>query len=147
MRNQENEKFPLDITENCQNLPSQNGRTYIIFTPVSYRISTLWGGCPALTELLQLITPSKGIGYRWPCAILWWLVGVEWPVLGVDSTGARCGWMRPCGNGDNTMVEMGKCHGGRDGSIRKPVDIKGVFLVKMKMRLVPLNAFTAWTHI
>ena len=29
------------------------------FTPVSYRTSALWGRCPALTPLLQLITPSR----------------------------------------------------------------------------------------
>ena len=32
------------------------------FTPVSYRTSALWGRCPALTILLQLITPSRASG-------------------------------------------------------------------------------------
>ena len=32
------------------------------FTPVSYRTSALWGRCPALTLLLQLITTSKASG-------------------------------------------------------------------------------------
>ena len=32
------------------------------FTPVSYRTSALWGRCPALTPLLQLITPSRVLG-------------------------------------------------------------------------------------
>ena len=32
------------------------------FTPVSYRTSALWGRCPALTLLLQLITPSRALG-------------------------------------------------------------------------------------
>ena len=32
------------------------------FTPVSYRTSALWGRCPALTLLLQLITPSRASG-------------------------------------------------------------------------------------
>ena len=32
------------------------------FTPVSYRTSALWGRCPALTPLLQLITPSRASG-------------------------------------------------------------------------------------
>ena len=29
------------------------------FTPVSYRTLALWGRCPAPTQLLQLITPSR----------------------------------------------------------------------------------------
>ena len=32
------------------------------FTPVSYRTSALWGRCPALTPLLQLITSSRASG-------------------------------------------------------------------------------------
>ena len=32
------------------------------FTPVSYRTSALWGRCPAVTPLLQLITPSRASG-------------------------------------------------------------------------------------
>ena len=32
------------------------------FTPVSYRTSALWGRCPALTPLLQLITASRASG-------------------------------------------------------------------------------------
>ena len=32
------------------------------FSPVSYRTSALWGRCPALTSLLQLITPSRASG-------------------------------------------------------------------------------------
>ena len=32
------------------------------FTPVSYRTSALWGRCPALTPLLQLITLSRASG-------------------------------------------------------------------------------------
>ena len=32
------------------------------FTPVSYRTSALWGRCPAPTQLLQLITPSRASG-------------------------------------------------------------------------------------
>ena len=40
-----------------------DGRTDVWkFTPVSYRTSTLWGRCPALTPLLQLITPSRALG-------------------------------------------------------------------------------------
>ena len=39
------------------------GRTDVWkFTPVSYRTSALWGRCPALTPLLQLITPSRPSG-------------------------------------------------------------------------------------
>ena len=37
-------------------------RTYIIFAPVSYRTLALWGCCPALTPLPQLITPSRASG-------------------------------------------------------------------------------------
>ena len=40
-------------------MPSQDIRK---FTPVSYRISALWGRCPALTPPLQLITPSRESG-------------------------------------------------------------------------------------
>ena len=32
------------------------------FTPVSYRTSALWGRCPTLTPLPQLITPSRAPG-------------------------------------------------------------------------------------
>ena len=32
------------------------------FTPVSYRTSALWGRCPALTPLLQVITPGRASG-------------------------------------------------------------------------------------
>ena len=32
------------------------------FTPVSYRTSALWGRFPALTQLPQLITPSRALG-------------------------------------------------------------------------------------
>ena len=32
------------------------------FTPVCYRTSALWGRCPALNPLLQLITPSRALG-------------------------------------------------------------------------------------
>ena len=32
------------------------------FTPVSYRTLALWGCCPTLTTLLQLITPSRASG-------------------------------------------------------------------------------------
>ena len=32
------------------------------FTPVSYRTSALWGRCPALTSIFQLITPSRASG-------------------------------------------------------------------------------------
>ena len=32
------------------------------FTPVSYRTSALWGRCPALTPIFQLITPSRASG-------------------------------------------------------------------------------------
>ena len=32
------------------------------FTPVFYRTSALWGRCPALTPLLQPITPSRASG-------------------------------------------------------------------------------------
>ena len=40
-----------------------DGRTDVWkFTPVSYRTSALWGRCPALTLLLQLITPSRASG-------------------------------------------------------------------------------------
>ena len=31
------------------------------FTPVSYRTLALWGRCPAPTQLLQLITPSRAL--------------------------------------------------------------------------------------
>ena len=41
------------------NVPSQDVWK---FTPVSYRTSALWGRCPALTLLLQLITPSRALG-------------------------------------------------------------------------------------
>ena len=40
-------------------MPTQDVRE---FTPVSYRTSALWGRCPALTLLLQLITPSSASG-------------------------------------------------------------------------------------
>ena len=40
-------------------MPSQDVRK---FTPVSYRTSALWGRCPALTLLLQLIIPSRASG-------------------------------------------------------------------------------------
>ena len=40
-------------------MPSQDVRK---FTPMSYRTSVLWGHCPALTQLLQLITPSRASG-------------------------------------------------------------------------------------
>ena len=43
----------------ASNLPSQDIWN---FTPVSYRTSALWGRCPALTPLLQLITPSRASG-------------------------------------------------------------------------------------
>ena len=32
------------------------------FTPVSYRTSALWGRCPALTPIIQVITPSRASG-------------------------------------------------------------------------------------
>ena len=36
----------------------KDGRTDVWkFPPVFYRTSALWGRCPALTSLLQLITP------------------------------------------------------------------------------------------
>ena len=41
------------------NMPSQDVRK---FTPVSCRTSALWGRCPALTPLLQLITQSRASG-------------------------------------------------------------------------------------
>ena len=43
----------------ASNMPSQDVWN---FTPVSYRTSALWGRCPALTPLLQLITPSRASG-------------------------------------------------------------------------------------
>ena len=61
------------------------------FTPVSYRTSALWGRCPALTPILQLITPSRASGtadhvrslddlflgakkhlYNWLCPLVGW---------------------------------------------------------------------------
>ena len=41
------------------NLPSQDVWK---FTPVSYKSSSLWGRCPALTPLLQVIAPSGASG-------------------------------------------------------------------------------------
>ena len=43
----------------ASNMPSQDIWN---FTPVSYRTSALWGRCPALTPLFQLITPSRASG-------------------------------------------------------------------------------------
>ena len=43
----------------ASNMPSQGVWN---FTPVSYRTSALWGRCPALPSLLQLITPSRASG-------------------------------------------------------------------------------------
>ena len=43
-------------------MPSQESQDVRKFTPVSYRISVLWGCCPALTPLLQLIIPSRASG-------------------------------------------------------------------------------------
>ena len=47
------------IAPKASNMPSQDVWK---FTPVSYRTSALWGRCPALTPLLQLITPSRASG-------------------------------------------------------------------------------------
>ena len=47
------------VTPKASNVPSQDVWK---FTPVSYRTSALWGRCPALTPLLQLITPSRALG-------------------------------------------------------------------------------------
>ena len=40
-------------------MPSQDVRK---FTPVSYRTLALWGHCPALAPLMQLITPRRALG-------------------------------------------------------------------------------------
>ena len=47
------------VATKASNMPSQDVWK---FTPVSYRTSALWGRCPALTPLLQLITPSRASG-------------------------------------------------------------------------------------
>ena len=47
------------IDTKAANMPSQDVWK---FTPVSYRTSALWGRCPALTPLLQLITTSRASG-------------------------------------------------------------------------------------
>ena len=47
------------IAPKASNMPSQD---IWKFTPVSYRTLALWGRCPALTPLLQLITPSRASG-------------------------------------------------------------------------------------
>ena len=43
-------------------MPSKESQDVRKFTPVSYRTSALLGCCPALTPLLQLITPSRASG-------------------------------------------------------------------------------------
>ena len=58
----ENIQLPVRIMEiapKAWNMPTQDVSK---FTPVSYRTLALWGGCPALILLLQLITPSRASG-------------------------------------------------------------------------------------
>ena len=78
-------------------MPSQDVWKY---TPVSYRTSALRGRCPALTPLLQLITPSRTSGtadhVRSLDDLLCMVVcggGVGW---GVDWVGVRKGVGCPC---------------------------------------------------
>ena len=79
MKIEKNVKFPLDkivnrgeiekmknsywitwkVATKASNMPSQG---LWKFTPVSYRTLALWGCCPALTPILQLITPSRASG-------------------------------------------------------------------------------------
>ena len=47
------------IAPKASNMPSQD---IWKFSPVSYRTSAFWGRYPALTPLLQLITPSRASG-------------------------------------------------------------------------------------
>ena len=61
----------LNQSSKAWNMPPQD---IWKFTPVFYRTSALWGRCPSLTPISSLDHSEQGIGYRWPCAILGWLV-------------------------------------------------------------------------
>ena len=50
----------FSLTSQTSNLPRRTDVRK--FTPVSYRSSSLWGPCPALTPLLKLIIPSRELG-------------------------------------------------------------------------------------
>ena len=58
------EKNAMFSLNNMENSPKAQRPSQDVwkFTPVSYRTSALWGRCPALTPLLQLITPSRASG-------------------------------------------------------------------------------------
>ena len=58
-KNQCSHLITWKIAPKASNVPSQD---IWKFTPVSYRTAALWGRCPALTPLLQLITPSRASG-------------------------------------------------------------------------------------
>ena len=58
------EKNAMFSLNNMENSPKAQRPSQDVwkFTPVSYRTSALWGRCPALTPILQLITPSRASG-------------------------------------------------------------------------------------
>ena len=58
------EKNAMFSLNNMENSPKAQRPSQDVwkFTIVSYRTSALWGRCPALTPLLQLITPSRASG-------------------------------------------------------------------------------------
>ena len=87
-RNQVNAKLPLNILGNCSKGPkiALLGRKDVRnFCPcVLYRTSVLWGRCPALTLLHQLIAPSRVLGTAdhvqslddQVCMFMWMGIGV-----------------------------------------------------------------------